>query len=52
MNQTDNFIYRLFLSKAITGPSYNITFTPYVEVQIVALKAMYLKKKKTLRTKH
>ena len=51
IDQVNKVIYRLFLSKAITGQSSNIMPIPYVEVHIFPLGVMYLKKT-TLRTKH
>ena len=46
IDQVNKVIYRLFLSKAITGQSSNIMLIPYVEVQVFPLGAMYVKKKK------
>ena len=43
-------IYRLFLSKAITGQSSNIMLIPYVEVHIFPLGAMYVEKKLYVRS--
>ena len=46
-NQSTKFnkvIYRLFLSKAITGQSFNIMLIPYAEDHIFSLEAMYVKK--------
>ena len=51
IDQVNKVIYRLFLSKAITGQSSNIMLIPYVEVHVFPLGAMYVKKK-TLRREH
>ena len=36
-------MYRLFLSKAITGQNFNNMLIPYVEVHTFALGSMYVK---------
>ena len=46
IDQVNKVIYRLFLSKAITGQSSNIMLIPYVEVHVFPLGVMYVKKKK------
>ena len=47
IDQVNKVIYRLFLSKVITGQSSNIMLIPYVEVLIFPLGAMYVKKNST-----
>ena len=44
VDQVNKVIYRLFLSKAITGQNFNIMLIPYAEVHIFRLEAMYVKK--------
>ena len=45
IDQINEVIYRLFLSKNISSQSFTIMLIPYVAVQIFPLGAMYVKKK-------